>query len=99
MRGTNNSIKDYAIREMIKSMNVDIVGLTETKLCEVDKIRAAYLWGSSSSPIDFIASNASQSCSGGVLMIWNTNDFKFTFCTQGSRWIIAAGHLQSGNVT
>lgn len=68
-----------------------MLGLTETKLKDLDVFRAQSLWGNT--PCKFVCNGANENASGGVLMIWNPSAFICSSSYLGERWILLNGTI------
>lgn len=76
VRGINSNVTDHHIREIIKTRNACILGLTETKLSTTSRIKVAPLWYNTN--FEFVYSNASETHSGGLLLMWDCDEFEVT---------------------
>lgn len=70
MRGSCDDDKLHSVRCLVKKYKPLIVGLQETKRCEVGVTTARSLWGSQAYKWIALPANV---LSGGLLLMWNTD--------------------------
>lgn len=73
VRGLCSGTKDDTIRNLLSKLGVNMVGLTKTKLREVDLNRVSLLRGRTY--FKYFAVEASENGSGGSLLFWNPDFF------------------------
>nr|KYP70042.1 hypothetical protein KK1_009250 [Cajanus cajan] len=73
IRGLGGRLKVVEVRNLVRSENVDMVCLQETKKESVDKKLCASLWGADDFEWAFYPS---EGRSGGIVSIWKTSIFK-----------------------
>lgn len=83
VRGISNPFKDSTIKNLLSKNRATLVGSIETKLQEISINKINSLWGNSDHK--FLASNATATCSGGVLLICDLGIFYVTKSIQDQR--------------
>lgn len=81
VRGLCNPKKDAILRNMIVKHKIEMIGVVETKLTQFDKTRIVVILGFSN--MDDIGCKATESQSGGLNLIWNTDSFTKSMHYQG----------------
>lgn len=95
IRGVVNVLKDSEIKKIIKSHNIHMLGLTETKCREVDLRKVSSLWGPTM--CKYICYNALKNNSRGLILAWYPENSKMTRYDKGERWILMSGKVVDQN--
>lgn len=70
IKGLCNPRKDTMLGNLVSEHKIEMLGLIETKLKQVDRPRVASIWGSSN--FDFLWCYTIDLHSGDLILIWNT---------------------------
>ncbi|KAJ9548768.1 hypothetical protein OSB04_021311 [Centaurea solstitialis] len=88
IRGLGNQIKKEWIKEICKKELPCLVGIQETKLKEFSVQSVASLWGVNDGDFEFCEAMGN---SGGLLTIWNKNEFHGQFVVKDKNFLAVIG--------
>jgi len=91
IRGFGTDNKKSMIKDLIRSENLDMVGLVETKHNEVTQWDLNKCWGTIQSDFSDVAAKGN---SGGIIVTWNQEAFVLTNSFAASRWVCLVGTFQ-----
>lgn len=89
IRGAGSRVKRKEVHDLIEKLRVDFCCLQETKLEQMDDRYVRLLWGESN--VGW-AARESVGRSGGVLTIWNVDNFSMASCWHMSGAVIVNGY-------
>jgi len=91
IRGFGTDNKKSMIKDLIRSENLDMIGLVETKHNEVTQWDLSKCWGKIQSDFTDVAA---RSNSGGIIATWNQETFALNNSFAASRWLCLVGTFQ-----
>lgn len=83
------------IRDLIRRNKASLVGLVETKHRHSFGRRVRRMWGNDD--FEWCESLASETHSGGIVVIWDQTMFRISQKHIGDRWVILEGCMSNGN--
>ena len=95
IRGIGKGEKALSITSIIKSKDIDFMGLVKTKHKKSFKSRIKRLWGNDD--YEFCEVFASETNSGGLIVVWDKNSFEASNKHMGNRWILIEGTITREN--
>ena len=95
IRGIGKGEKTVSIRSLVKKHKVNFLGLVESKHKKPFQPRLKRLWGDDD--YDFCEIFASDTNSGGILVVWDKQSFKASMKHKGERWVLIEGSIINYN--
>ena len=92
IRGIGKGEKTVSIRTLVKNKNIAFLVLVETKHRKPFKPRLKRLWGNDE--YDFCEVFASDTSSGGIIAIWDSQSFSASATHTGTRWVLIEGCIK-----
>ena len=95
IRGIGKGEKALSIRSIVKSKDIAFMGLVETKHRKPFKSRIKRLWGNDD--YEFCEVFASDTNSGGLVVVWDKHSFNASNKHVGDRWVLIEGIIIKNN--
>ena len=95
IRGIGKGEKIMSIRSLVKNKKIAFMGLVETKHKISFKSRIKRIWGNDD--YDLCEEFASDTNSGGIVVVWDKHSFSASSKQGGNRWILIEGTLIKEN--
>ena len=95
IRGIGKGEKTVSIRSLVKKHKVNFLGLVESKHKKPFQPRLKRLWGDDD--YDFCEIFASDTNSGGIIVVWDKQSFKASMKHKGDRWVLIEGSIINYN--
>ena len=92
IRGIGKGEKTVSIKTLVHKKNIAFMGLVETKHRKPFKSRLKRLWGNDE--YDFCEVFASDTGSGGIIVVWDKHSFNASVKHTGCRWALIEGCIK-----
>ena len=95
IRGIGKGEKIMSIRSLVNNKKIAFMGLVETKHKKSFKSRMRQIWGNDD--YDMCEAFASETNSGGIVVVWDKHSFSASTKHGGNRWILVEGSMVKEN--